>query len=198
MGQALVTGATSGIGQAIALALHRASHQVIAIGRDPEALSRLRAQGLTPLPLDLGDVTGLSDRLATALSGLEPDVLVNNAGMVAPPGNFCDMAEADIHRSIATNVTQAMLMTRAVVPGMRARGRGHVFFTGSVAAHTPYPNMAVYAATKAAIAARVNYLDLADGAEFVAGVGAFNDAARAALHKITARRLTPSANVPYS
>ena len=151
MAQAVVTGATSGIGQAIALALHRAGHQVIAIGRDPEALSRLNAQGLTPLALDLGDVTGLSDRLATALSGLEPDVLVNNAGMVAPPGNFCDMAEADIHRSIATNVTQALLVTRAIAPGMRARGRGHIFFTGSVAAHTPYPNMAVYAATKAAL-----------------------------------------------
>lgn len=70
--------------------------------------------------------------------------------MVAPPGNFSDMDEADIHRSIATNLTQA-LMTRAIAPGMRARGRGHIFFTGSIAAHTPYPNMARYAATKAAL-----------------------------------------------
>lgn len=151
MAQALVTGATSGIGLAIALALQGAGHQVIAVGRDPEALERLREKGMTPVAIDLGRTEGLSDRLAEALAGTAPDVLVNNAGMVAPPGNFCDMAEADIHRSVATNLTQALLVTRAVAPGMRARGRGHVFFTGSIAAHTPYPNMAVYAATKAAL-----------------------------------------------
>lgn len=151
MAQALVTGATSGIGQAIALALHAQGHQVIALGRDPAALDSLAAHGLTPLALDLGQTTDLSDRLAAALSGAAADVLVNNAGMVAPPGNFCDMAEEDIHRQVATNLTQALLVTRAIAPGMRARGRGHIFFTGSIAAHTPYPNKAVYAATKAAL-----------------------------------------------
>jgi 3-hydroxy acid dehydrogenase / malonic semialdehyde reductase len=151
MAQALVTGATSGIGKAIALALHTAGHQVVAVGRDIAALDRLAAAGMTPVTLDLGQTTGLSGKLADALSGLAPDVLVNNAGIVAPPGNFCDMDEGDIHRSIATNLTQALLVTRAVAPGMRARGKGHIFFTGSIAAHTPYPNMAVYAATKAAL-----------------------------------------------
>lgn len=151
MAQALVTGATSGIGQAIALALHAAGHQVIAVGRDSAALADLRARGLIPLALDLGQTEGLSARLAEALGRAAPDVLVNNAGMVAPPGNFCDMAEEDIHRQVATNLTQALLVSRAVAPGMRARGRGHIFFTGSIAAHTPYPNMAVYAATKAAL-----------------------------------------------
>ncbi|MEH7828804.1 SDR family oxidoreductase [Gemmobacter denitrificans] len=151
MAQALVTGATSGIGQAIALALHAAGHRVIAVGRDPAALSDLQARGLIPLALDLGQTEGLSARLAEALRDAAPDVLVNNAGMVAPPGNFCDMAEEDIHRQVATNLTQALLMTHAVAPGMRARGIGHIFFTGSIAAHTPYPNMAVYAATKAAL-----------------------------------------------
>lgn len=151
MAQALVTGATSGIGQAIALALHAAGHQVIALGRDAAALSGLQARGLIPLALDLCRTTGLSDRLAAALRGAAPDVLVNNAGMVARPGNFCDMAEEDIHRQVATNLTQALVVTRTVAPGMRARGRGHIFFTGSIAAHTPYPNMAVYAATKAAV-----------------------------------------------
>lgn len=148
---ALVTGATSGIGQAIALALHTAGHRVIAVGRDAVALDRLAGLGLTPLALDLGQTMGLSERLAAALEDCAPDVLVNNAGMVAPPGNFCDMAEADIHRSVATNLTQALLVTRAIAPGMRTRGKGHIFFTGSIAAHTPYPNMAVYAATKAAL-----------------------------------------------
>lgn len=151
MAQAVVTGATSGIGRAIALALHGAGHEVIALGRDAAALADLQAKGLTAVALDLGRAEGLSLRLAEALAGASPDVLVNNAGMVAPPGNFCDMEEDDIHRTIATNLTQALLVTRALAPGMRQRGRGHIFFTGSVAGHTPYPNMAVYAATKAAL-----------------------------------------------
>lgn len=151
MARALVTGATSGIGLALALALHSAGYRVMAIGRDKAALDRLADLGLIPVALDLGQTAGLTESLAAVLADHAPDVLVNNAGMVAPPGNFCDMAEADIHRSIATNLTQALLVTHAVAPGMRARGRGHIFFTGSIAAHTPYPNMAVYAATKAAL-----------------------------------------------
>ena len=151
MAQALVTGATSGIGQAIALALHGAGHQVIAVGRDAAALGRLADAGLTPLAIDLGYTAGMSERLKAELAGVVPDVLVNNAGMVAPPGNFCDMAEADIHRLVATNLMQALLVTHALAPQMRARGKGHIFFSGSIAAHTPYPNMAVYAATKAAL-----------------------------------------------
>lgn len=157
---ALVTGATSGIGRAIALALHAAGHRVIATGRNPAALEELAAQGLTPLALDLSDPDGLPPALAKALAGEEVEILVNNAGMVTAPGNFCTMAEADIHRMVATNLTQALLVTHAVAPGMQARGGGHVFFTGSVAAHTPYPNMAVYAATKAALGAFAQSLRL--------------------------------------
>lgn len=151
MAQALVTGATSGIGRATALALRAAGHRVMAVGRNEAALSELAAEGAEPLVLDLSDAAGLSARLTTALAGFRPEILVNNAGMVAAPGNFCDMEEADIHRMIATNLTQALILTRAVAPEMRARGQGHIFFTGSIAGHTPYPNMAVYAATKAAL-----------------------------------------------
>lgn len=151
MARALVTGATSGIGRAIALALAAAGHEVMAAGRNAEALGDLAAQGIAPLALDLSDLGGLAGRLHGALGDFAPEILVNNAGMVAAPGNFCDMDEADIHRMVATNLTQALIVTRAVAPAMRARGQGHIFFTGSIAAHTPYPNMAVYAATKAAI-----------------------------------------------
>lgn len=148
MGKALVTGGTSGIGRAIALALHAAGHQVVATGRNAAALDDLAALGITPLALDLGRGDGLQQ----ALAGIEPDILVNNAGMVPPPGNFCDMDRANILRTVDTNLTAALLVTHALAPGMQARGLGHIFFTSSIAAHTPYPNLAVYAATKSALA----------------------------------------------
>ena len=147
MGKAIVTGATSGIGRAVALMLKAAGHEVLAIGRNAAALADLAALGITPLQLDLGSAEGIAE----ALAGHETDILVNNAGMVSPPGNFCDMQASDILRTVATNLTSALLVSHAITPGMRARGRGHVFFTGSIAGHTPYPNMAVYAATKAAL-----------------------------------------------
>ena len=151
MAKAFVTGATSGIGRAVARALHAAGHEVMAVGRDEAALAMLAAGGMQPLKLDLADTSGLSRSLQGALEGFEPDILVNNAGIVPPPGNFCDMDEADLHRTVATNLTSALLVTLAVAPGMRARGRGHIFFAGSIAGHMPYPNLAAYAATKAAL-----------------------------------------------
>ncbi len=145
MARALVTGGTSGIGRAIALALKAAGHDVIATGRDAAALAGLAAEGITPLQFDLADGRAIS----AAMAGFEADILINNAGMVPPPGHFCDMAQADILATVATNLTSALLVTHAIAPGMRARG--HIFFTGSIAGHSPYPNLAVYAATKAAL-----------------------------------------------
>ena len=79
-------------------------------------------------------------------------MLVNNAGMMPPLGNFADMAMADIDTALEVNLSAAIALTRLVVPQMRARGRGDILFTGSAAGHGAYPNMAVYAATKGAIA----------------------------------------------
>lgn len=160
MAQALVTGATSGIGRAIALALHAAGHRVMATGRNGAALAALSAQGIEALDLDLTDPGGIAPALAGPLARFRPDILANNAGMVTAPGNFCDMDAGDIHRMVAVNLTQALVVTHAVAPAMRDRGQGHIFFTGSVAAHTPYPNMAVYAATKAALGAFAQSLRL--------------------------------------
>jgi 3-hydroxy acid dehydrogenase / malonic semialdehyde reductase len=172
---ALVTGATSGIGRAIALALAGAGHDVVAVGRNKSTLDELAKQGVTPLKFDLSDLERLPERLAASVGNFEPDVLINNAGIVVPPGNFCEMAEADIHRMVASNLTQALLVTHAFAPRMQGRKSGHIFFTGSIAGHTPYPNMAVYAATKAALGgfAQSLRLDLATSGvrvtEIVAG-----------------------------
>lgn len=155
--EALVTGGTSGIGRAIAVALAEDGFRVTAIGRNRQALDALASShGITGLAVDVTR----SGEVADALSGLAPDVLVNNAGIMPPLGAFCDMEIAEIERAITVNLTSVMMLTRLVAPGMRARGRGHIFFTGSTAGHAPVPNLAAYCATKAAVGAFAQALRL--------------------------------------
>ncbi|MTH64135.1 SDR family oxidoreductase [Paracoccus shanxieyensis] len=158
MTQALITGATSGIGKAITLAMKAAGHDVIAVGRQPDALAALEAQGIRAMQLDLADPAAIDQ-----LAGLTPDVLINNAGMMPAMLPFAQMDMAQIDRAIDLNLRSALAVTRAVVPGMQDRGRGHVFFTGSTAGHAPFAKLAVYCATKAAIGgfAQALRLDLA-------------------------------------
>lgn len=190
MAEALVTGATSGIGRAIAVALHDAGHEVTAVGRRPDALDELRALGMRTLKLDLADPASVA-----GLGGLSPEILVNNAGLMPPMTHFCDADPADIDRVIAVNLRSVLAVTRALAPAMRARGRGHIFFTGSVAGHAPFANLAVYCATKAAIGgfAQALRLDMAPHSvrvtEIVAGrveTGLYRDLlsgeARAAMY----------------
>lgn len=133
----------------MALTLSRAGYEVYAVGRSKAALAELRSEqpGITPIAVDVTD----RDALESVLSGLQIDVLINNAGMMPPLGNFADMAIADIDATLEVNLSAAILLTRLVVPQMRERQSGHIIFTGSSAAHTAFPNVAVYSATKAAI-----------------------------------------------
>lgn len=147
MTTAFVTGATSGIGRAIALELSRAGYEVVAAGRSAAALQTLAADGITPLVLDVTD----RNAVRQALSGLRIDLLVNNAGIMPPLANFADAELADIDAAIAVNLSAVVALTRLVVPQMRECGSGHVIFTGSAAGHAAFPNMAVYSATKAGI-----------------------------------------------
>lgn len=153
MRQALVTGATSGIGRAIALALQGAGYHVTAVGRQEAALQDLRDRGMTALALDLTDRAAVK----TALTGRAVDVLVNNAGMMPPMGSFAAAQDADIDRVLAVNLAAVLTVTRAVLPQMRG---GHVFFTGSTAGHAAFANLATYCATKAAVSAFAGALRL--------------------------------------
>ncbi|GAB4578582.1 MAG: SDR family oxidoreductase [Anaerolineales bacterium] len=161
MSIALVTGATSGIGRAIAYALASGGHHVLALGRNAEGLAELAKNSrITPLAVELTDRAAVQQ----ALAKVEVDILVNNAGMMPPLGPFHTAQQEDIDTTIAANFVAQVAVTRLIVPGMIARQRGHIFFTGSTAGHTAFPNMAVYCATKFAIRgfAQALRLDLAD------------------------------------
>lgn len=147
----LITGATSGIGRAMAVTLAGAGYGVLALGRNRAALEALSAEapGVEGLALDLADRAGLT----AALDGRRIDVLVNNAGMMPVPGAFASMDADAIDRTLALNLGHTLWLTRLLLPGMLARGAGHVVFTGSSAAHAPGAGFAAYAASKAGIAA---------------------------------------------
>jgi 3-hydroxy acid dehydrogenase/malonic semialdehyde reductase len=150
----LVTGATSGFGAAITRRFAGQGHRIIATGRRVERLAALAAElgeavALT-LPLDLRDRAAVEQ----AVAGLPPDLaaidlLVNNAGLARglEPAQRADLD--DWEEMVDTNIKGLMTMTRAVLPGMVARDRGHVVNVGSTAAHWPYPGANVYGATKA-------------------------------------------------
>lgn len=149
MATAFITGATSGIGRAIAIALADAEYEVYAVGRDEQALEKLWAERPSVVPIAV-DVTD-REALESVVADLNIDVLINNAGMMPPLGNFADMKIADIDATLEVNLSSAILLTRLVAPQMRERGSGHIVFTGSSAGHAAFPNVAVYSATKAAI-----------------------------------------------
>ncbi len=150
---ALVTGATSGFGLATAEAFLRAGARVIATGRRRdrlEALAGAHAGKVHPLVLDVQDRAAVEQAIAELPPDLAAiDVLVNNAGLALglEPAQRASLDEWDT--MIATNCRGLVTVTRAVLPGMVARNRGHVVNLGSVAGTYPYPGGNVYGATKA-------------------------------------------------
>jgi 3-hydroxy acid dehydrogenase/malonic semialdehyde reductase len=150
---ALVTGATSGFGAACTEALLAAGAKVIAAGRRADRLRAVAAahgDRVHPLLLDVRDraaVEAAIRELPAAFSAV--DVLVNNAGLALglEPAHRASLDEWEV--MIATNCTGLVTVTRAVLPGMVERNRGHVVNIGSVAGSHPYPGGNVYGATKA-------------------------------------------------
>jgi 3-hydroxy acid dehydrogenase/malonic semialdehyde reductase len=150
---ALVTGATAGFGQAITSRLVADGWRVIAAARRIDRLEALAASigaAVLPLQLDVTDaaaIATLPDSLPDAWR--EVDALVNNAGLALGLGPAAEANLPDWDRMVATNVTGLIHLTRALLPGMVARDRGHVVNLGSIAATFPYPGGHVYGATKA-------------------------------------------------
>ncbi|WP_395364429.1 oxidoreductase [Streptomyces sp. YH02] len=154
---ALVTGASSGIGKAAALALVEAGFEVVGTSRDTSRVTPLDGVAFVDL-----DVAGDASAAAAVQQVVDRfgriDVLVNNAGtglMGAAEENSVAQAQAVFD----VNVFGVMRMVKAVLPHMRARGRGRVINVSSVVGFLPSPYMAVYAASKHAIEGYTESLD---------------------------------------
>ena len=144
---ALVTGASSGIGEATVVALSERDVEVHAAARRIERLEDLAERtGCIPHQLDVRDRTAVTE----IGNALEVDILVNNAGLGRALGSLWTAPIEDIEMTIDTNVTSAIHMVRAVLPGMVERGKGHIVNMSSVIALYPAP-AALYGATKGAI-----------------------------------------------
>jgi 3-hydroxy acid dehydrogenase/malonic semialdehyde reductase len=152
-----VTGATSGFGAAMARKFARGGHRVIATGRRADRLDALvnelsseLAPAIMPIVMDVTDKSSIAEALASLPAAWqEIDVLINNAGLALGTEPAQNAMLEDWETMIATNCRGLVTMTRLVLPGMVARGRGTIINLGSVAGAYPYPGGNVYGATKA-------------------------------------------------
>ena len=154
---ALVTGASSGIGQASALALAGAGFEVVGTSRDTSRVAPL--DGVTFLDLDVASDASAAAAVRQVVERFgRIDVLVNNAG-VGLTGAAEETSVAQAQAVFDVNVFGVMRMVREVLPHMRARRRGRIVNLSSVQGFIPAPYMAVYGASKHAIEGYSESLD---------------------------------------
>lgn len=153
----LITGATSGIGEACARRFARGGYRLVLTGRNEEKLKALREELETTGTEVRSLVFDVREREAAtaAMASLDvvPDVLINNAGLALGLEKEYEGDYQDWDTMIDTNIKGLLTMTRLVVPRMVEQGRGHIINIGSVAGDAAYANGNVYCATKAAVKA---------------------------------------------
>ena len=157
---ALITGATSGIGEACARKFAAGGYNLIITGRRADRLEEIKttleAMGaeVVTLAFDVRDAEAATKAIMSLGEGWqEIDVLINNAGLALGLDKEYEGDPTDWDTMIDTNIKGLLTMTRLVVPGMVARNRGHVINIGSVAGDAAYACGNVYCATKAAVKA---------------------------------------------
>lgn len=151
-----VTGASAGIGEACAFAFASEGARVLLAARRLERLEAMRANltkagaaAVHTIKLDVRDNAAVEAAITNLPSEWRAiDVLVNNAGLSRGLDNLYEGSLQDWEEMIDTNVKGLLYVTRAVVPGMVERGRGHIINLGSTAGELTYPKGAVYCATK--------------------------------------------------
>ena len=148
---AIVTGASRGIGRAIAVRL-AADYEVLALARDGKRLEQLGREisasggACRTVVVDLSKPAAIEK----ALDGVDADVLVNNAGVITKRP-FTKMTPAEWHEMMDVNVNAIFHVTQKVLPGMIARGRGHIVNIASIAGRSAFPGGTGYVATKHAV-----------------------------------------------
>jgi len=153
-----ITGASAGIGEASALAFAREGARLLLTARRLERLEKHRTQlmeaGATAvhnIELDVRDYDAVQNAVAELPAEWQAiEILVNNAGLSRGLDKMYEGKREDWDEMIDTNVKGLLYVTRAVVPGMVERGKGHIINMGSTAGEMTYPNGAVYCASKAA------------------------------------------------
>ncbi len=154
---AVITGGAGGLGYATALALGREGMKValwdINGERIERAIENLTANGVTAKGwvVDVTDPTAVRATAILVEAELGHVFLLNNNAGVHSPGDFLQSSDADNQRQLDVNIKSYFLCTRAFVPGMVARGEGHVVMIASAAGLLGVPGMAVYSATKHAV-----------------------------------------------
>jgi NAD(P)-dependent dehydrogenase (short-subunit alcohol dehydrogenase family) len=171
---ALVTGAGSGIGRAVSLAMQSAGYSVVLAGRRGEELERTASMAtpgggaMLAVPADVGDPVQVKVLFAAAKTAFgRLDVLFNNAGLGAPAIPMEDLTFEQWSAVVAVNLTGAFLCAQQAIRMMkeqRPQG-GRIINNGSISAHVPRPNSAPYTATKHAITGLTRSISL-DGRNF--------------------------------
>ena len=148
----LITGATSGFGQAAARRFYKAGWRVIGTGRRAERLDALKAElgdRFFGLSFDIADAEAMDNALKTIPEAFKPiDILVNNAGLALGAKPAPDISLADWNRMIDTNIKGLVTMTHKLLPEIVGQ-KGAIINLSSITAHYPYPGSNVYGGTKA-------------------------------------------------
>ncbi len=158
--RALITGASTGIGRATALAFAQAGFDLALVSRSTDKLRQLTDEidAISPVnaqifSIDLGVIEQVKDDVTELLDSFGPiDVLVNNAGM-GYTGELNQMPLDDWCQVINLNVTSVFQCIQAVLPGMRDRGSGMIINVASIAARQAFPEWGAYGISKAAVVA---------------------------------------------
>ncbi len=193
---AIVTGAATGIGAAIARRLADAGVVVAIVDLDLEGAQRVATalnNGSFALRADVGDAASVRNAVDSVLERTgRIDILVNNAGITGPAGPVWEQTDESWQKVIAVNLTGVFNFCRAVVPHMRSRQYGRIVNIASIAGKEGNPNMSVYSATKGAVIAFTKSL----GKELATESICVNAVSPAVVQTLILDQLTP-AQVAY-